>query len=79
MPSGDIRAFTLSGSGLSVPPSLVSSNATEVVYEVGNNVDAPVVDDREVMAQFRGKVFRVMDDRLFAVDPGSPPGVPPAQ
>ena len=46
------------------------------VYVWGGDLNILEGEAGEFDAQFAGKVFRVMDDQLFVVHPGPPPGDP---
>ena len=61
--------IVISETGLSAPDYWASSN----LAALEGSVDVLRTDDDELMASLRGKVFRVMDDQLFIVEPGSPP------
>lgn len=81
MANGDAPRIELSESGLSAPILTESSNKVED-DELENSFDVFLFDvflgeRAELPPQFRGRVFRVIDDQLFIVDPGSPPPVPP--
>jgi hypothetical protein len=72
MANDDGPRIVISESGLSAPLLIGPSNAVEA-GELGSSFDVLRVEAGEAPPQFRGKVFRVMDDQLFVVDPGSPP------
>lgn len=74
--SDDIRGIMMSGTALSAPQTFDGTNTVEVSEAVSEaGLDIPPVETSEIAPQFRGKVLRVMDDRLFVVEPGSPPGL----
>lgn len=76
MANDDGPRIVLSETGLSVPLLTEPTNKVEG-DELENSFDVPPRERGEMPPQFRGKVFRVIDDQLFIVDPGSPPPVPP--
>jgi len=66
MADDDGPRIEISETGLSVPFPIGSSNL----------FDVPSEERGEIPPQFRDKVFRVMNDELFVVDPGPPPTGP---
>jgi hypothetical protein len=76
MADGDGSPIELSQSGLSAPDLIGASNTVEV-DAVEASLDILPGEQGEFPPQFRGKLFRVIDDQLFIVDPGSPPAAPP--
>ena len=69
--SEEIPAIEVKGTNLASPQSLAGSNGADDI-----SVDVPPVDAGEVMPQFQGRVFRIMDNQVFVVDAGSPPPLP---
>lgn len=76
MANDDFPPIVMSESGLLAPNLPWTSNSAEA-DDLETCVDVPLEESGQTQPQFRGKVFRIIDDQLFIVDPGSPPPVPP--
>jgi hypothetical protein len=71
MPTEETPGIEVKGTNLASPQSFAGTNAAGEF-----SVDVAPADASEVMPQFQGKVFRIMDGQVFVVDPGSPPQLP---
>jgi hypothetical protein len=70
MPTEDFEVIVASGTAdVSAAQVFAGSNAAP-------QTNVPLVDADEALPQFRDKILRIMDDQIFVVDRGSPPGPP---
>lgn len=72
MPERQFPSIEISQTGVSTPLYAEGSNTVEI----GDSVNVSFGTEGEPAPALPRRVYRVMDDRLFAVDPGSPPAPP---